>query len=49
MGSSRDVIYLARTVAQTVRAFLSNRRGGRMEGWILLIAILGALWLMFRD
>jgi hypothetical protein len=46
VGPSRDVIALTGAVPA---AALVLRPGVPMEGWLLLLAFLGAAWIMFRD
>lgn len=54
MGSSRDVIAFGGVGTLGIiaaRADLAGLllRGGVMGGWLVLIAVMGAAWLIFHD
>jgi len=47
VGPSRDVTVI--TGAAPVVALVLSSRGVAMEGWLLILAFLGAAWLIFSD
>jgi len=51
VGAPRDVIapFLGGAVVYAAAPFRGLLGGLAVEGWLLLIAFVGALWLMFSD
>jgi len=49
VGSSRDVTVMAGAVLPFGAVLATLARGTVMAGWILLVALLGAVWIVFHD